>query len=233
MALSPAAIADLLDGRADDDEVAAAAYELFGRSVFPFAGVFLDPEVSSQQPLADALRSEELPGSLWGWVPAFCCAVDDVGSPLGDQVSSSLRSLLIAVSPGGDGLGPADPPDLDDPATDLRTLIEYLSTPMRCGMFISVSVLERVGRELEVPRGFGPRARVLRQLLLGAARYDKQPAVLGSLLAVAAAHDAALATYTEPAAARAVAPWRDRLRHTMHLLSTMDARLSAPTPPTP
>ncbi len=224
--MTPAEVADLLDGQAADDEMAAAAYEIFGRSVFPFEGVFLDPDVTSRGPLSDALREDVLPGSLWMWVPAFCCALRDVGDSLGDGVATSLEAALVEVEPATLALRPGSPPDLDDLGTDLRSVIDYLATPARCGMFLSTSVLEEVGRAVGIPRGFGPRRRILRELLIGASRYEALDAVLASFAAVADRHGRALASspYVGPGRDEALAPWRSRIAKTGALLAEMRRR---------
>lgn len=232
--MTPAVIADRLEGRADNDEVAAAAYELFGRSVFPFEGVFLDPQVTSRGPLADSLRRPSPPGSLWSWVPSFCAALADLDQPLGAEVEAGLRAVLAAVEPSTEApLFAEDLPDLDDPGTDLRSLIDTLATPARSGLFLSAGVLERLGRTTGVPRGFGPRARLLRQLLMGASRYGKLPDVLGGITAVVRVHRQRLATWaTNESRAQAVAPWRERLTGTLVLVDAMAVELAeAPSEP--
>ena len=221
--MKPEDIADRLEGRADNDEVAAAAYELFGRSVFPFEGVFLDPQVTSQGPLADALRRPDPPGSLWSWVPAFCAALADLDEPLGAEVDAGLRSFLSRISPTSETeLFPESLPDLQDPHTDLRVLIDTLATPARSGLFLSAGVLERLGRTTGVPRGFGPRSRLLRQLLIGASRYEKVQDVLGGISVVIRAHRRRLASWgTNELRAEAVAPWQERLTGTLALVEAM------------
>ena len=173
---------------------------------------------------------QELPGSLWTWVPSFCCSLRDVGSGMGDEVARSLEAVLAGVEPAGAApvFGPI--PDLEAPSTDLRSLIDYLATPSRCGFFLSASVLEGMGRTLGVPRGFGPRSRLLRQLLMGASRYERMSQLLGAISAVAGHHHGVLehGLYLEEAPARAVSPWRDRLALSMHLLDSMTASLSRP-----
>jgi hypothetical protein len=198
--------------------------------VFLFEGVFLAPEVSAQGALAEALRQPALSPALWTWVPAFCCALRDLGRPLGDRVADELETLLAGLPPGVPDqeleFGPV--PDLEAPDTDLAALIDYLGTPCRCGFFLSAAVLEGMGRTLGVPRGFGPRTRLLRQLLMGASRFDRMPELLGAVEAVAARHHARLgeAPYLAPAASAAVGPWRTRLALSIHLLQAMAARLS-------
>lgn len=209
-------LADLLEGRAADDAVAVEAYSLFGLGVPPFEGVFLDPDVTARRPLAEALRADELPESLGRWVPAFCAALRDLESPLGDAVADRLDELVPAAE---QTVGDPDAPVLDDAETDLRALVDHLVTPLRCGVFFSRPLLERVARDAGVPRGFGPRARILRQLLMGASRYEELPRVLLILEAVARRHAAALG-----------GAWQARAEATSELLAGMVLRLRDATP---
>jgi hypothetical protein len=163
-------------------------------------------------------------------VPAFCCALHDLESPLGTEVAAALESLLAEFPPSLPQVQiDPDAPDLDDPKTDLRALVGYLSAPARCGLFLSSAVLERIGRTVGVPRGFGPRARVLRELILGSARYERMHEVLGAIADVARTHQERLARppWVGGRGGAAVAGWRDRLTRTIQLLEQMDARAAA------
>ena len=216
-------VADLLEGRSDDDDEAAEAYELFGRSVFPYAGVFLSPDVTSEEPLSDVLRAGKARGA-WSWVPAFCVALREEGAALGDEVAGVLEAWLSAAPDGDAGrvraaleLGGAAP-SLDD--ADLRDLVDYLGTPCRCGAFFSAAALERIGREVGVPRGFGTRKRLLHQLLIQGSRFDRLPAVLDAFSALVDAHRRRLVG--PPWAGQpSAAVWGERLEATGALLGEM------------
>ena len=230
--MGPLQVANLLEARADDDELAVEAYELFGRSVFPFEGVFCDEGVTARGPLAESLRLAELPlDELSGWVPAFCCAVRDFGSPLGDAGAETLQGLLA----GADSAelvyqplkGPV--PELLEPATALSDLVDWLCTPARCGLFLSAAVLERIARERGVPRGFGSRRRLLTNLLESAARYRNTAEVISSLQAVVERHRGLLTdpSWQTASLQAATEPWLERLAQTSALLGEMQHRLAA------
>lgn len=224
--LTLAEVADLLEGRHPDDHVAAEAYDLFGRGVFPYTGAFLSPDVTSEEALADTLRRGAARGA-WAWVPAFCVAVRDEGSALGDAVADALEDWLAAERDLDAGRARAAlgedasaVPSLED--ADLDELVGYLATPCRCGVFLSALALERIGREQDVPRGFGGRRRVLRQLLLQGSRYESLPGVLAGLSAVVARHEERFAG--APWAGReSAAVWGARARATRQLLDGMRA----------
>ncbi|MBC8422755.1 hypothetical protein H8E07_01410 [bacterium] len=228
--LGPLEIADLLEARADDDDVAAAAYEAFGRSVFPFEGVFLDPEASARGSLSELLREPDVPvARLRTWAPPFCCALRDLGSPVADAVADSLASLLS---------GPAEEagelvrlrgrsPDLGDPSVGVNELVDWLCTPVRCGMFLSSPVLERLGRELNVPRGFGSRRRLLTNLLRAGAQYGRADRVVDGLRGVVERHRGVLggAVWRTGVLRAASEPWCERLAETSVRLAEAEHRL--------
>jgi len=230
--MGPLQLADFLEARADDDQVAAEAYALFGRAVFPFEGVFCDDEVTARTPLAESLRSQDLPlDELRAWVPAFCCSVRDFGSPLGDAVASGLERLLAGEATSSVVYPPltGQPPDLSDPSTSLSDLVDWLCTPARCGLFLSSPVLERIGRQAGVPRGFGSRRRLLMNLLKSAARYEQTEMVLSALAAVVERHRGLLSTapWRTGALRAATEPWCERLAQTSILLQEVSHRLTS------
>jgi len=229
--LGPLEIADLLEARADDDELAAEAYEVFGRAVFPFEGVFIEADVSARGSLAELLRAAplDLP-RLRRWVPALCCAVRDLGSPLGDAVADALVRLLSGPADDGEPFElQLAPPDLFAATTDLRELARWLCTPAQSGLFLSTPVLERIGRDVGVPRGFGSRPRLLTNLLRSGARFGQAASVVGALQEIVERHRSRLA---EPplrigALRAATEPWAARLGETSLLLAEMGDRLAA------
>ena len=131
----------------------------------------------------------------------------------------------LSAAPDGDAgrvraaleLGGATP-SLDE--ADLRDLVDYLGTPCRCGAFFSAGALERIGRDLGVPRGFGTRKRLLHQLLIQGSRLDRLPAVLDAFSALVDAHRRRLVG--PPWAGQpSAAVWGERLEATGALLGEM------------
>ncbi|MBJ94927.1 MAG: hypothetical protein CMP23_10720 [Rickettsiales bacterium] len=236
--LGPLAIAELLDARADDDELAAAAYELFGRSVFPFAGVFCDPQVSSWGSLAEALRQPQLPVSeLVLWLPPFCNALLDHSSPLAEAVVCGLEGLVaesLSSTPMGDAAGfalspAAALPDLTRTSTSLKAIVAWLVTPSSSGIFLSIGVLEELARSLEVPRGFGGRRRVLSGLFEAAARFGLVPQLLDALRFRVERHRLGLERrpWSLSELQPAVSPWAERLDASSRLLDQLAQHLPA------
>ena len=229
--LSPTELADLLEARASDDETAAQAYELFGRSVFPFEGVFCDEQVNSRAPLADALRREPIEiAPLLSWVPAFCCALHDLNSPLAENVARALEALLTQ-SPElqAEPAQLADsPPDLSNLSTSLGDLVDWLCSPTRCGLFLSSPILEQISRSYGVPRGFGPRRRLALNLLQSAAHYGKVDEVLDALSELFISHHSRLSQppWMDGSPGLATEPWRARLQESSALLKEIQAMWS-------
>ena len=235
------AVADLLEGRATDaaidlirrhpagavqldafaedhaaggptveDAVAAEAYELFGRAVFPFAGVFLDDDGGARGPLAAVLRGDRVPPEVPTFLPVFLLALRDVDRPVGHAVADALAARTL---PPPLPLPPAPPPP--DPVaseTGVQDLADHLCRPIRCGLFLSSPVIERLARSLDLPRGFGDRRRILTELLRAAGRYDHLDAVFDTLGATADRHHAALADTSWGSRLSATSLWLKALR---------------------
>ncbi len=213
------------------DGVAAELYEIFGRCVFPFEGVFLDPAVAARGSLAEALRASHRAPTLVHWIPAFCCSLKDLRRPLATALADVIQELLLETEGGVRLPSPMRgiAPDLDHAETDLRELIAWLSTPSRCGLFLSSGAIGQIARTVDVPRGFGPRGRLLRQLIDSATRFGRLDAVLGGLGLIVARHRETLsaAPYQTPALQAATAPWRERLETTQRLLGEIAGRAAA------
>jgi hypothetical protein len=171
------------------DAVAAEAYEVFGRGVFPFSGVFLDDDGGARGPLADTLRSGTLPRELGDWLGAFKAALRDLHRPVASAVAEALPHIpALPVLPVSDPDLCAIPPALDDPKTDLRAMAEFLCQTNASGVFLSSPVIERIARAADVPRGFGDRRLILNELLRTSARYDRSAHVFEALAQVVQGH---------------------------------------------
>ena len=104
-------------------------------------------------------------------------------------------------------------PILGDPS--LRELAELLVTPTRSGFWLTLAALARLSQDLELPRGFGSRSRVLETLLRSAVHRQRLPALLAGLQAHI------LATGTRLADLAGGAVWAARCEHTVGLLASL------------
>jgi hypothetical protein len=68
---------------------------------------------------------------------------------------------------------------LDDERASLREISDYLMIPYRSGIYLSRSDIARLGRRLNLPRGFGDRRQTLLNLMRTAAQYDQFQAMVG------------------------------------------------------
>jgi len=174
-----------------------------------------DSEVDACRDHARALLDEH----LLRWLPELARAVERTGRAWPRALTTQILELLCLDRErlGGEAAPwrlEGEPLDLADPATDLRAIARYLTTPARCGVFLGKQDIARLARRAEVPRGFGGRALEMQHLLRGAARFE----VWGELLADV---EALLERATDPVLERAAAPWNERARETARLLASM------------
>jgi len=71
---------------------------------------------------------------------------------------------------------------LDDPDTGIKEISAFLCSPVEAGALFTRGDLERIGRALSVPTGFGSRAQRMQVLLESAAQYDTLPELCGALV---------------------------------------------------
>lgn len=141
------------------------------------------------------LQGEFLTGHLLPWLPPFVLALRDEANPLysalaqltlelaAEQLGNATR--IEQSSPGPLRENPPNPPPvshlLEDEGTGLREIAAFLTSPPRSGLYLSGDAITRLGREVGLPRGFGPRAQMLETLLRTAAQYEAFPPLLARL----------------------------------------------------
>lgn len=169
-----------------------------------------------------------------GWLPAYAAAFEELGVAFWsavvqvvlDVVSEHVRS--IAMTP--DAPVPAVSPDhpLVDPASGLREVAAHLACPARCGLFLTDTECGRIGRALELPRGFGHRRARIETMLRTAAEYDTLVPLcqaLGEVVERRAARLQALAR--DRFDARELVAWTARLDATQRMLVTLEQGASS------
>ncbi len=138
--------------------------------------------------------------------------------------SSSFCSNLLSTPTAS--LLPEPPPLLDDDKTGLREIANYLATPPWSGLYLSRADLGRLGRAERLPRGFGPRARMLANLLRSAATFDRLDPLLNQLAGMIQtwrSHYAALAEREVPILEMVAQTWLERLDATEEIITRMRA----------
>ncbi len=118
--------------------------------------------------------------------------------------------------------GPDAQEMLANAKTSIRDIAEYLLTPSRSGCWISRDDMQCLGRDLNVPQGFGSRVQLLSNLLRNAAEYDHAEELLAALDAQLAGTQQSYTVLSKELGAEAYAkPWSDRLAATRDILKTM------------
>lgn len=121
------------------------------------------------------------------WLPALTVAVEGFDIPL---YRAGLDLLLGFLEDHLVDLGQARPqpkrilplpPSLADDKTDLKQIARYILLPVHSGLFISRHSIQTLGRQLDIPRGFGNREQLLLNLFKSAAYLDEIPSLMQAL----------------------------------------------------
>lgn len=209
------------------------------------AGFSLDPRGDEPEHLSTLLRclariaaddsegraaARFIDSHLLDWLPAFARGVSRTGkawpialaTQIEELVLEHRASLPLKVS------GPSHLQSSADEEGDLRALAAWLATPAHSGLVLSRDDIARVGRSLNVPRGFGDRVQLILNLLRGAAHFEAIDELWRSLEEECASQAAALSSerYREVTACTAV--WVRRLRHTREWLGAQRRACSVP-----
>lgn len=169
-------------------------------------------------------RSPLLLEHLLTWLPAATVAVIEEREPFYSAVAElCLGVALIEASKhaGTRQLEVRRPPIDESEPSSLRDLAEHLSSPNRSGVFLSQRQIAELGHVLELPRGFGGRARALENLFRAASDFDRWPALLEALDALLARwHDRLSALRAESDVSGPFQPWQRRIEATRAFLSS-------------
>lgn len=116
---------------------------------------------------------------------------------------------------------------LDDEKTGLREIAGLLTSAPLCGVYLSAGAVARLGRELGLPRGFGPRAQMLETLLRSAAQYERVPAAVAGLDRLWGQWATGYAALRDdyPHLSPALSPWLGRTAETRGLLQRIQGGL--------
>ena len=167
------------------------------------------------------------------WIAPCLTAIGRVDNAFYTEVASLLLALVadhwaqvhasVPAKTGAEILLTAAPNLLDNDKTSLRDIAEFLVTPVYAGIYLSRDAITGLGRQQQLPRGFGERRLLLTNLLQSAAQYDLAGAVfqeLGGIVhAWGAAYTAMMAEY--PLLTPFVLPWQQRTHQTRDQLNQM------------
>lgn len=168
------------------------------------------------------------------WLPALFVALDDQPVPFWRSVVR--QALDLAADHAGRGaptqwsapLKPGEvPPPLGEKA-GLADIATWLSTPAAVGTFVSDHDLLTIGRDMDLPRGFGSRAQRLETMLRSAAGYGAFAGVAEALAHLMERRKGGLQALAKSHLHEGlVAPWRERLDRGLRVVET----LGEATPP--
>jgi nitrate reductase assembly molybdenum cofactor insertion protein NarJ len=164
------------------------------------------------------------------WVPALDGAVAALGVPPWAAVVRTALEAIVdhvgarepnrAVSPAPVEAGHP----LLDPASGLRDVAAWLACPARCGLFLTDAECSRIGRALDLPRGFSHRCARIETLLRSAAQYATMDRLCDALDGVAGRRLDHLAALAEDRfVAAALSPWTTKLAATRRMLDVLRA----------
>jgi putative dimethyl sulfoxide reductase chaperone len=179
---------------------------------------------------ADA-ASEFVATELVPWTPIFLHAVEkNARHAFYRGLARETRRWLLEdsnLSAIGEWLDPRGDFDAALPVVgddDLYSVVGFLISPARSGVFLSKQDLSDIGRHLELPTSFGDRGSMLASLFRAAGEFDRIGALLISLKAEIniwiERYSSDLHDY--PIAEAALRPWLGRATATLHRLQEME-----------
>lgn len=170
------------------------------------------------------LQGAFLDQHLMRWLPALVLAVRQQGQPFYAALADLTMGVVWAHradlgdgEPVGMALAPA-PRLMDDEATTLADIVDYLLIPVYSGIYFSRDDIGRLAQAAGSPRGFGERRQMLLNLLRSAATYGGLEVLLKELERLTARWAAA---YGQMAAKT----WQARAAGTGSILKEMMARI--------
>lgn len=133
----------------------------------------------------EASTTEEfLADHLLKWGPVCCLAIERNAHLEIYRMAAQLtreRLLLDAETIEAIKDHEATTDDEDHHEMDLRSLVEYLHSPARSGVFISRQDIHNIGSEIGIPAGIGDRRVMLANLMRGAGMQDRISETLRAL----------------------------------------------------
>lgn len=140
----------------------------------------------------------------------------DGGNPQNDVGASTVNLLDLQLPPA--------PTLVADPKTSLHDIAAFLTTPAYSGLYLSRYIINQLGRQQRLPRGFGSREQMLTNLLRTAAQYDVVPllvhALQSEILTWQRAYHSVDSTY--PLLSPFIQPWLVQIEQTHTLLADME-----------
>ncbi len=164
---------------------------------------------------------------LQSWVLPFAVAMKRSGSTfyqaLADFMLLSVSSHPLFAETDRVTQLPDPPALLDDDNTRLGDIATYMLTPVQSGIYIASRTIQQLGRQFNLPIGFGTRNLMLTNVFRQAAHYDCVDDIWEALQASVQSWRADYADYPE----RLSAAWLAQAAKTLTLLEKAQAEAIA------
>ncbi len=172
------------------------------------------------------LQRNFLQAHLLQWLPPFVIAVQRQGDSFYQAVamltwqlvSDHAGRLQITFKPSTK----PQVPDLSEPETALKTVGRFLTSPHESGWWLSAGEMGAIGRNLDLPRGFGGRIQTIMNLFRSATQFDGAAALLKTVQNQA---EEWLIAYEALKNEPLTQSWQQRVMATVNLLREMQQTL--------
>ncbi|GMQ83036.1 MAG: hypothetical protein BMS9Abin05_2508 [Rhodothermia bacterium] len=132
----------------------------------------------SNSPNEDSI-AEFIDQHVLSWLPAFVVAVceesndfySEVADLMLEQIVDHRRSIPVKSHVREPGPEPEER-FLSDPDTAIHDIADFLTSPARCGFFLSRSAIAGIAQGSNLPHGFGGRSQMMATSLRSASAYD-------------------------------------------------------------
>jgi len=138
------------------------------------------------------LQRQFLDQHLLRWLPSLVLAIHQQMDERFSAIADLALDLVLThrQSLDDDPMHPTQPLSLlsapnilDNEKTGLKDIAEFLLTPVYTGFYLSRDDITRIGRQFQLPRGFGKRHQMLTNLLSTAVDYSAMDDLMESLQA--------------------------------------------------
>ncbi|MCB8924807.1 MAG: molecular chaperone TorD family protein [Ardenticatenaceae bacterium] len=129
-----------------------------------------------------------LQSHLLRWAPTCLLAIQQQANPFFAELAQVTLNLLLSHA---DELArsasappaflPPVPDILANDKTGFKEIVHFLLLPALSGIYLSRDTIGQLGRQFDLPRGFGSRETMLLNLLRTAVQYDALPPLLRTL----------------------------------------------------
>ncbi len=169
---------------------------------------------------------------LLTWAPACLLAIQNQTNPFFAELAQLTQALLLehfatAVSTPPNFLPPAQNILAND-KTGFKEIVRFLLLPAFSGIYLSRDDIGQLGRQFELPRGFGSREMMLLNLLRTAVQYDALPPLLTTLQKSCRDWQNKYQQLSDahPQAAPLIGPWQERAEATENMVAELMASSS-------